>query len=102
MPRDAERISASRPSCLDAGVALECLGGGETTVFEASRAGHTNGFMMLHRGSIVAELYDNGLRPGAQHLIFSVSKSIAGTLGSILADQGKLDPEVPCRPASPS
>jgi len=31
--------------------------------------------------------------PSCQHLIFSVSKSIAGTLGGILADQGKLDPE---------
>ncbi len=41
------------------------------------------------------EWYAHGLTPDTPHLIFSVSKSVAGTLGGILADRGMLDPDAP-------
>ncbi|HEX7920449.1 MAG TPA: serine hydrolase, partial [Bradyrhizobium sp.] len=69
---------------------------GETVgVGQALRASHTDGIVVSHRGQIAFEWYAHGLTPDAPHLIFSVSKSIAGTLGGILADHGKLDPDAP-------
>ncbi|WP_426434760.1 serine hydrolase domain-containing protein [Bradyrhizobium genosp. P] len=69
---------------------------GETIeVAEALRTSHTDGIVVSHRGRIVSEWYAHGLTPDTPHLVFSVSKSIAGTLGGILADRGKLDPDAP-------
>lgn len=76
-------------------VTFDGQSGETTTVANALRASHTDGFLVLHRGRIVSEWYSHGLTPGAQHLIFSVSKSIAGTVGGILAGQGLLDPDAP-------
>jgi hypothetical protein len=54
---------------------------GETIGFsEALRTSHTDGIVVSHRGRIVSEWYAHGLTPDTPHLIFSVSKSIAGTL----------------------
>ncbi|WGR92721.1 beta-lactamase family protein [Bradyrhizobium sp. ISRA435] len=64
-------------------------------VGDALRTSHTDGIVVSHRGRIVFEWYAHGLTPDSQHLIFSVSKSIAGTLGGILVDKGKLDPDAP-------
>lgn len=51
----------------------------------------TDGFLVLHRGRIVMEVYDNGMTPTSRHLLQSVSKSITGTVAGILADRGLLD-----------
>jgi CubicO group peptidase (beta-lactamase class C family) len=69
--------------------------GERTTVADALRTSHADGFLVLHRGQIVSEWYAHGLTPTTQHLIFSVSKSVAGTVAGILADRGKLDPDAP-------
>jgi CubicO group peptidase (beta-lactamase class C family) len=37
--------------------------------------------------------YGSGMSPVTPHIIFSVSKSICGTLGGILADRGLIDPD---------
>lgn len=81
-------------TCLDA-VSFEKASGEKINVGDALRLSHTDGFLVLHRGRIVSEWYAHGLGPETPHLIFSVSKSIAGTLGGVLADHGKLDPEAP-------
>jgi len=60
---------------------------------EALRTSHTDGIVVSYRGQIVFEWYAQGLTPDTPHLIFSVSKSIAGTLGGILVDRGILDPD---------
>ncbi|MBR0936816.1 serine hydrolase [Bradyrhizobium jicamae] len=65
------------------------------TVAAALRSSHTDGIVVLHRGQVVSEWYAHGMTPDTLHLIFSVSKSVAGTLGGILADHGKLDPDAP-------
>jgi CubicO group peptidase (beta-lactamase class C family) len=77
------------------GVTFEGLGGKKTAFVDGLRTINTDGFLALHRGRIVAEWYDHGLTPSAQHLIFSVSKSVCGTVGGILAGLGKLDPDAP-------
>ncbi len=67
--------------------------GEPTTVDRALRATHTDAFVVLRRGRIAAEWYGHGMNAVTPHIVFSVSKSICGTLGGILADRGLLDPE---------
>jgi CubicO group peptidase (beta-lactamase class C family) len=67
--------------------------GNPTTVFQALRATLTDAFVVLRRGRIAMEWYGGGMSPVTPHIIFSVSKSICGTLGGILADRGLLDPD---------
>ncbi|MEP7023888.1 MAG: serine hydrolase, partial [Actinomycetota bacterium] len=67
-------------------------GGHDWTVGELLAASHTDGFLVLHRGRIVAEHYGNGLTPDKPHLLMSVSKSVVSTVAGLLAGQGILDP----------
>jgi CubicO group peptidase (beta-lactamase class C family) len=50
---------------------------------------------VLQGGSCVVERYDHGLRPEMPHIIFSVSKSVTGTLAGIIVGDGRLDPDAP-------
>jgi CubicO group peptidase (beta-lactamase class C family) len=63
----------------------------ELTVGELLDRSYTDGFLVLHQGRIVTEQYRNGLRPGAPHLLMSVSKSITGLVAGALAGRGALD-----------
>jgi CubicO group peptidase (beta-lactamase class C family) len=65
--------------------------GNPTTVSLALRATLTDAFVVLRRGRIAAEWYGHGMSATKAHIVFSVSKSICGTLGGILADRGLLD-----------
>jgi CubicO group peptidase (beta-lactamase class C family) len=64
---------------------------GEITVGELLDRTYTDGFLVIHRGRIVAERYFNGLRPDVPHLLMSVSKSITGLVAGALAGTGALD-----------
>jgi CubicO group peptidase (beta-lactamase class C family) len=75
-----------------AGVAFEAEGR-TWTLGEALDVTYTDGFLVLHRGRIVSELYRNGLTPSGTHLLMSVSKSIVASVAGILAGRGVLDPE---------
>lgn len=68
---------------------------GPTTLREALRSTNTKGFVVLHRGRIAAEWYASGMDARTPHIVFSVSKSICGALGGILADKGLLNPNRP-------
>src|SRR6266496_745990 len=50
----------------------------------------TDGFLVLHRGTIVAEHYFNGLTPDAPHLLMSISKSMTSAVAGVLAGSGAL------------
>ncbi|MFO1034479.1 MAG: serine hydrolase [Hyphomicrobiales bacterium] len=52
----------------------------------------TDGFLVLHKGRVVAEHAPN-LAATARHILFSVSKSVTGSLAGILVGEGKLDPD---------
>jgi len=67
--------------------------GAATTVGGVLAATSTDGFLVLHRGAIVTELYDNGMSPAGVHLLQSVSKSVAASVAGILVGRGDLDPE---------
>jgi len=65
--------------------------GSETTVGDVLGE-HADGYIVVHRGRVVAEHYRNGFGPDSPHLLQSVSKSIAGSLAGILVGEGVLDP----------
>jgi len=65
------------------------------TIDEMLQASDTDGFLVLKSGKVVTERYFNGLTPEAPHIIFSVSKSVTGSLAGLLVKQGKLDPDAP-------
>jgi CubicO group peptidase (beta-lactamase class C family) len=67
--------------------------GKPTTLSQALPATDTDAFIMLRRGRIAVEWYGNGMSATTPHIVFSVSKSICGALGGILADRGMLDPD---------
>jgi CubicO group peptidase (beta-lactamase class C family) len=56
---------------------------------------YADGILVLHRGRVVQEQYFGALTPERPHLAMSVTKSFVGTLASILAGEGLLDPEAP-------
>jgi hypothetical protein len=53
---------------------------------------YTDGFLVLHHGTIVYEEYRNGLTPDTTHLLMSVSKSVTSTIVGILVGRGALSP----------
>lgn len=67
--------------------------GKQTTLRQALRTTSTDAFLVLKRGRIAAEWYGDGMNATTPHIIFSISKSICGALGGILADRGLLDPD---------
>lgn len=57
---------------------------------------YTDGLLVLHEGKIVAEHYPGDLDKHRTHTLFSVSKSLVGTVCAILVGQGqvRLDADV--------
>jgi CubicO group peptidase (beta-lactamase class C family) len=68
---------------------------GELTVDEVLAETYTDGFLVIHRGSIAVERYFNGLRPDVPHLLMSVSKSVTGLIAGALASDRMLDVTAP-------
>ena len=65
------------------------------SVQDALDASHTDAFLVLHEGAIVAECYGQLMQASDRHIIFSVSKSVTGCLAGILVEEGLLDPDKP-------
>jgi CubicO group peptidase (beta-lactamase class C family) len=59
--------------------------GGETTLTAFLEETFTDGFLVLHRGTIVFERYLNGMDERTLHLSQSVAKSFVGMLAGILS-----------------
>jgi CubicO group peptidase (beta-lactamase class C family) len=53
---------------------------------------YSDGFLVLHRGHVVAEQYLNGMRPETTHLLMSVSKSVTSAVCGALVEAGLLAP----------
>jgi CubicO group peptidase (beta-lactamase class C family) len=56
---------------------------------------NTDGFLVLKDGAVVAESYGAAMDRTRRHIIFSVSKSLTGTLAGVLVARGELDPDAP-------
>jgi CubicO group peptidase (beta-lactamase class C family) len=74
-------------------VSVDC-NGARMTVAGVLAATHTDGFLVMKDGAVVAERYINQT-PDDRHIVFSVSKSITALLAGILVEQGLLDPDEP-------
>ena len=71
------------------GVAFE-IDGRRQTMNEFLDSSYTDGFLVLHRGRLIAERYENGMTSSSTHLLQSVSKSVTGTLAGILIGRGQM------------
>lgn len=76
-------------------LAFEAPDGRERTVGEVLPATFTDALVVMRRGRVVHEWYDQGLGPARPHIVFSISKSLTGMLAGIVADRGLLDPAAP-------
>lgn len=89
-------ISHGKPTPLNAGASLDLksLKLAQGAVSDFLERSSTDGFIVLHRGRIVAEALPN-MTSSTRHILFSVSKSVTGTLGGVLVADGLLDPDAP-------
>ena len=81
LPADERDITGVRFRCEDR----------ELSIADMLAETWTDGFLVLHRGRIVAERYFNGLRPDTPHLLMSVSKSVVSAVAGVLAGRRTLD-----------
>lgn len=65
--------------------------GSESSIGAMLQRTWTDGFLVLHRGHVVSELYFNGMTPSTLHLIMSCSKSVTSTVLGIAIEEGLLD-----------
>lgn len=73
---------------------LPLLGrGGSRTVGDVMDETHTDGWMVLHEGQVLAERYYGEATASSSHLLMSVSKSLVGAVVGALVDAGTIDPE---------
>ena len=63
-----------------------------STIQSWLNASYTDGFIVLHEGSIVFEQYHNGMSERSLHLAQSMSKSIVASVGGILIGRGLINP----------
>lgn len=54
---------------------------------------YTDAIVVLHKGRIVYERYQNQMKAETPHLLFSVTKSFTGLLAAQLAHEGRIDPD---------
>jgi CubicO group peptidase (beta-lactamase class C family) len=66
-------------------------GGRRTTVGGVMAATATDGWIVTHRGRVVAEQYYGGMTADSSHLLMSVSKSLIGMVAGALVGNGALD-----------
>lgn len=67
----------------------------ETSVSDWLDNSYTDGFIVMHKRSIVFERYMNGMDERTLHLSQSMAKSIVGTVCGILIGRGVMSPDKP-------
>lgn len=66
---------------------------GRASVIDHLRQTHTDSFVAMREGDVIAEWHRDGISPGLPHIVFSISKSITGMLAGIAVGDGLLDPD---------
>ncbi len=67
--------------------------GNKTTIDTWFKSSYGDAIVVLHKGRIVYERYDNQMTPSTPHLMFSMTKSFTGLMAAQLAHDGKIDPD---------
>ena len=80
----------AQPTDLD-DIAVTRYDGMSTTVEAVIDSTDTDGWLVLHRGAVLAEQYPHGMPPDTLHLLMSVSKSLVGTVTGALVAEGIID-----------
>lgn len=62
-------------------------------LLDTLRATATDGWVVLHQGSVIHEYYAPGHGPDTRHILMSVTKSVTGLIAGQLVEQGQLDPQ---------
>jgi len=75
------------------GVNVKSLAGAPTSLSAFLDETFTDGFLVMHRGSIVYERYYGTMTPRSLHLSQSVAKSVVGMAFGVLVERGLLDPK---------
>jgi len=73
------------------GVQFEDDKGQTISLADWQKSTFTDALVVLHKGRIVYERYQNQMRPETPHLLFSVTKSFTGLIVAQLASEGKID-----------
>ncbi len=79
-----------RKSLEDSGFDREKFQQFENYLFDEEAKYQTNGVVIIKDGYLVYEKYNNGYDQSKKHLLWSIAKSITGTLVSIAENQGLL------------
>ena len=95
LPKDAGYEEYLQPGDEDLANRLEPIA--EALVDDRSYNGHPFAFVVLHKGSIVAERYDKGITAGTQLLSWSMGKSFVNALVGIMVKDGLVDIHAPKR-----
>ena len=82
---------AVRPGLID--VEFATPDGTRRTVGSWLLESDADGLIVLHRGTVLLEHYAGVLTPTANHLLFSVTKSVTGLLTGLVVDRCGLDPD---------
>jgi CubicO group peptidase (beta-lactamase class C family) len=69
--------------------------GAPWTVERFTEASYADGLLILRDGRIAFEWYAPGQSVDDEHLMFSVTKSVVGSLAGVLVEKGLLDPQAP-------
>lgn len=80
----------STPKPIDK-VQVTNMDGKKVSIADWLNESYTDGFLVLHKGKILTEVYMNSMTERSYHNFFSMSKSFTGTLAGILADRGELE-----------
>lgn len=93
----AEAVVAERPLASDTFLdePMETGLAGTDTARAFLEFAHTDAFVMMRKGEIVAEYYAAHANPDAPHLVFSISKSLTAVVSGILEADGILEPDRP-------
>lgn len=65
--------------------------GNVLNLYDWQRSTYTDALLILHRGRVVYERYDAGMKPWLPHALNSLSKSLVGLLARQLILEGRID-----------
>ncbi|WP_343624754.1 MULTISPECIES: serine hydrolase domain-containing protein [Roseateles] len=69
--------------------------GRQISLLEWQKGTYTDALVILHRGKIIYERYDAGMKPWQPHALWSMSKSLTGLLAVQLIHEGRIDAGAP-------
>jgi CubicO group peptidase (beta-lactamase class C family) len=71
------------------------FGGEQLSISQMLESTYTDAFLVLHRGSVSFEYYNEAMKPSDLHILMSVSKSLTSTLCGVFVDRGLVDLDAP-------